>query len=53
MYITLSPQYCLDCYNKLVHPNAPLNKDEVLTNYDICDNCQKNLPVVVQVIKEE
>lgn len=45
-------EYCLDCFNKLVHHGEPLTINDVLIDYDICENCSRNLPIVKQIIKE-
>lgn len=46
-------EYCLNCFNKLVHTGEPLKENEVLINYDICENCLKNLPCVIGIIPKE
>lgn len=43
-------QYCWDCFNNLIENSLTL--DDVILEYDICDNCKQNLPCILGVKKE-
>ncbi len=44
-------EYCLKCFNIINKTN--FTQDDVMTDYDICERCRKNLPCVIYIKSKE
>lgn len=46
-------EFCLACFNQKLNPTGKeLTEEDVILQWDFCEGCGKNLPCVVQIIKE-